>query len=151
MVERGGLLTAQGLDVGAAWGEGAAGAGFEGAATRTTASPVESESVEEIIGVLRDAGLPVVQAAESCRTLVDLTLAFTQYTAAFRILDEQTQAKDDRAWAVKYATLPAARFPLVHASAARLTELFRNDDEVFELTLATFLDGIEAKLQRAAR
>ncbi|GAA1932833.1 TetR/AcrR family transcriptional regulator [Streptantibioticus ferralitis] len=119
------------------------------AATRTTASPVESESVEEIIGVLHDAGLPVAQAAESCRALVDLTLAFTQYTAAFQILDEETQAKDDRAWAVKYATLPAARFPLVHASAARLTELFRNDDEVFELALATFLDGIEAKIQRA--
>ena len=119
------------------------------AANRTTASPAETESVEEIIGVLHRAGLPPVEAAECYRMLIDLTLAFVQSTAAFLILEPEVQAKDDAAWAVKYGLLPAERFPLLHAGSARLTELFRNDDEVFELVLATFLDGVGLKIERA--
>lgn len=119
------------------------------AANRTTASPAETESVEEIIGVLHRAGLPPVEAAECYRMLIDLTLAFVQSTAAFLILEPEVQAKDDAAWAVKYGLLPAERFPLLHAGSARLTELFRSDDEVFELVLATFLDGVGLKIERA--
>ncbi len=119
------------------------------AANRTTASPAETESVEEIIGVLHRAGLPPVEAAECYRMLIDLTLAFVQSTAAFLILEPEVQAKDDAAWAVKYGLLPAEQFPLLHAGSARLTELFRNDDEVFELVLETFLDGVGLKIERA--
>ncbi|MGW7002750.1 TetR/AcrR family transcriptional regulator [Streptomyces sp. NPDC054933] len=118
-------------------------------ATRTTASPAESKNVEEIIGVLHHAGLPVIEAAECCRMLLDLTLAFVQSSAAFLTLTPETQAKDDAAWAVKYGLLPADRFPLLHQSSPRLTELFRNDEEVFELVLATFLDGVALKIERA--
>jgi hypothetical protein len=119
------------------------------AANRTTASPAETESVEEIIGVLHRAGLPPVEAAECYRMLLDLTLAFVQSTAAFLILEPEVQAKDDAAWAVKYGLLPAEQFPLLQAGSARLTELFRNDDEVFELVLETFLDGVGLKIERA--
>jgi AcrR family transcriptional regulator len=119
------------------------------AATRTTASPAETESVEKIIGVLHHAGLPVIEAAECYRMLLDLTLAFVQSTAAFLTLDKEAQAKDDAAWSVKYGLLPAERFPLLHQSSSRLTELFRSDDEVFELTLQTFLDGVALKIERA--
>ncbi|QMU76449.1 TetR/AcrR family transcriptional regulator [Streptacidiphilus sp. PB12-B1b] len=119
------------------------------AAVRTTASPSETERVEEIIGVLHRAGLPPIEAAECYRMLLDLTLAFTQASAAFMILEPEVQAKDDAAWAVKYGLLPADRFPLLHAGSARLTELFRSDDEVFELVLQTFLDGIALRIERA--
>jgi AcrR family transcriptional regulator len=119
------------------------------AATRTTASPSETERVEEIIGVLHQAGLPPIEAAECYRMLLDLTLAFVQASAAFMILEPEVQAKDDAAWAVKYGLLPADRFPLLHAGSARLTELFRNDDEVFELVLATFLDGVALRIEQA--
>lgn len=73
----------------------------------------------------------------------------TQYTAAFSSLDPATQAKDEAAWAVKYRMLRERDFPLLHKSAERLTELFRNDEEVFELILATFLDGIAIRIERA--
>lgn len=120
------------------------------AAARTTASPAETSSLEQLISVLHRAGLPVVEAAECGRQLVDLTLAMTQYTAAFASLGPAVQAKDEAAWAVKYAMLPEAEFPLLHHSAPRLTELFRDDTEVFRMILATFLDGIAVRLERAA-
>lgn len=116
------------------------------AASRTAASKAETESVEQIIGVLHGAGLPVVQAAEVYRALVDLTLAFTQYSAAWSLLDPEYQGRDEQAWAVGYATLPADRFPLVHASADRLLELTRDDAAVFEYTLGLFLDGVQVRL-----
>jgi len=118
-------------------------------ANRTTASPAETSSVEEIIAVLHRAGLPPVQAAECYRMLLDLTLAFVQSTAAFQILAPEAQAKDDAAWSVKYGLLPAERYPMLHLGSTRLTELFRNDDEVFELVLETFLDGVALKIERA--
>jgi hypothetical protein len=83
--------------------------------------------------------------AESSR----LTLAFVQSTATRLMLEPEAQAKDDAAWAVKYGLLPADRFPLLHESSTRLTELFRNDDEVFELVLQTFLDGVAQRIEHA--
>ena len=120
-------------------------------ANRTTAGPTETRSVEEIIAVLHRAGLPPVEAAECYRMLLDLTLAFVQATASFLILGPEVQAKDDAAWSVKYGLLPADRYPMLHLGSARLTELFRNDDEVFELVLETFLDGVAVKIERAAQ
>jgi AcrR family transcriptional regulator len=120
------------------------------AAARTTASPAETTSVERIIGVLHRAGLPIIEAAECYRMLLDLTLAMTLSSASFLVLDEEAQAKDDSAWSVKYGLLPEDRFPLLHRSAPRLTELFRDDAQVFELVLATFLDGIALKIEKAS-
>ena len=120
------------------------------AASRTAASPAETTSVEQLIRVLHSAGLPVLEAAETYRALVDLALAFTQYTAAFALLDPEVQAKDERAWAVTYATLPEDRFPLLHESAPRLAELGRDDHAVFVFALDTFLDGIEVRIARHA-
>ena len=120
------------------------------AAIRTTASTAETASVERIIGVLHGAGLPVIQAAECYRMLLDLTLAMTQAEASFLVLDKESQAKDDAAWAVRYGLLPQSTFPLLHESAPRLTELFRDDNQVFELVLDTFLDGIALKIERAS-
>ena len=121
------------------------------AATRTTASPAEIRSVEEIIRVLHEAGLPVIEAAECYRMLLDLTLAFVQASAAWMTLDPEAQAKDDTAWAVKYGLLPADEYPMLHESSSRLTELFRSDDTVFELVLQTFLDGVALRIERARR
>jgi AcrR family transcriptional regulator len=115
-------------------------------AVRTTASPSETENVERIIGLLHHAGLPVIEAAECYRMLLDLTLAFVQVAATWLMLDPAAQAKDDAAWAVKYGLLPAEEFPLLHQSATRLTELFRDDDKVFELVLSTFLDGVACRI-----
>ena len=120
------------------------------AAVRTTASTAETASVERIIGVLHRAGLPVIEAAECYRTLLDLTLAMTQASASFMVLDAEAQAKDDAAWSVRYGLLPEDRFPLLHRSAPRLTELFRDDAQVFELVLGTFLDGVALKIERAS-
>lgn len=119
------------------------------AASRTSASAVETASVETMIRVLHEAGLPVLEAAEAYRALIDLTLAFTQCTAAFRLLPQEAQDQDARAWAVAYATLPEPDFPLLHESASRLSELNRNDDAVFDIALATFLDGVEMRVTRA--
>ncbi len=121
------------------------------AAARTTASPAETHSVEQLISVLHRAGLPVVEAAECYRALLDMTLAMTQYTAAFSILDRQAQEQDEAAWAVKYGMLPEDEFPLLHRSAPRLTELFRDDDTVFALVLDTFLDGVAVRIERARK
>jgi AcrR family transcriptional regulator len=121
------------------------------AAARTTASPAETHSVEQLITVLHRAGLPVIEAAECYRALLDMTLAMTQYTAAFSILDRSAQEKDEAAWAVKYGMLPEDEFPLLHQSAPRLTELFRDDDGVFALVLSTFLDGVAARIERARK
>ena len=115
-------------------------------AVRTTASPSETASVERIIGLLHHAGLPVIDAAECYRMLLDLTLAFVQVAATWLMLDPAAQAKDDAAWAVKYGLLPPDEFPMLHESSPRLTELFRDDDKVFELVLGTFLDGIAARI-----
>lgn len=121
------------------------------AAARTTASPAETSSVEELISVLHEAGLPVIEAAECYRALLDMTLAMTQYTAAFSILERSAQEKDEAAWAVKYGMLPEEEFPLLHSSAPRLTEMFRDDDGVFELVLSTFLDGVASRIERARK
>lgn len=117
-------------------------------AIRTTASPTESRSVEQIIGMLHQAGLPVVEAAECYRMLIDMTLAMVQATASWLLLDENARAKDDLAWVLKYGMLPAKEFPLLHESNTRLVELFRDDEEVFRLTLETFLDGVELRITR---
>ncbi|WP_084701359.1 TetR/AcrR family transcriptional regulator [Streptacidiphilus anmyonensis] len=119
------------------------------AAARTTASPSETGSVELLISVLHQAGLPPIEAAECYRSLLDMTLAMTQYTAAFSSLDRSVQEKDEAAWAVKYGMLPEDEFPLLHQSAPRLTELFRDDDQVFRMVLETFLDGVAARIARA--
>jgi AcrR family transcriptional regulator len=120
-------------------------------AARTTASPAETRSVEQLISVLHRAGLPVIEAAECYRALLDLTLAMTQYSAAFSSLDQSTQAKDEAAWAVKYGMLPEDEFPLLRRSAPRLTELFRDDAQVFRMILETFLDGVALRIERAQR
>lgn len=120
------------------------------AASRTAASASETASVERIIKVLHGAGLPVLEAAEVYRALVDLTLAFTQYSAAWSLLDREYQDRDEAAWTVTYATLPQDHFPLLRESAARLVELTRDDTAVFDFTLATFLDGVEARIARHA-
>ncbi|MBC3841606.1 TetR/AcrR family transcriptional regulator [Streptacidiphilus sp. 4-A2] len=65
-------------------------------ANRTTASPAETRSVEEIIAVLHRAGLPPVEAAECYRMLLDLTLAFVQSTAAFQILGRTRRPRTTR-------------------------------------------------------
>ncbi|MEZ0066227.1 AcrR family transcriptional regulator [Streptacidiphilus sp. MAP12-20] len=119
------------------------------AAARTTASPAETSGVEEVIAVLHRAGLPVLEAAEYYRQLLDLTLALTQYSAAFTCLGPDIHAKDEAAWAVKYGMLPEEEFPLLHQSAQRLTELYRDDTEVFRMTLETFLDGLAVRIDRA--
>jgi len=118
------------------------------AASRTAASASETESVERIIEVLHGAGLPVLQAAEVYRALVDLALAFTQYSAAWSLLDPEYQERDEQAWTVTYATLPEERFPLLRQSATRLVELNRDDKAVFEFALGIFLDGVEARIAR---
>jgi AcrR family transcriptional regulator len=120
------------------------------AASRTAASTSETTIVERMIRVLHEAGLPVVEAAEVYRALVDLTLALTQYSAAWSLLDLEYQERDETAWTVTYATLPADRFPLLHQSASRLVELNRDDTAVFELTLGMFLDGVEVRIARHA-
>jgi hypothetical protein len=117
-------------------------------ANRTTAGPAERRSVERIIGLLHRAGLPTVEAAECYRLLIDVTLALVQATASWMLLDEHARAKDDRAWAVTYGMLPAEEFPLLRASAPRLVELFRDDEEVFRLTLETLLDGVGLRIAR---
>jgi AcrR family transcriptional regulator len=118
-------------------------------ATRTSASPAETTSVEQMIRVLHEAGLPVAEAAEIYRALIDLTLSFTQCTAAFRLLPPEVQEQDARAWTVAYAMLPEAEFPLLHESVPRLSELNRDDDAVFEFALGLFLDGVEVRVGRA--
>jgi AcrR family transcriptional regulator len=118
------------------------------AATRTTATPAETTSVERIIAVLHHAGLPVVEAAELYRGLLDMTLAMTQCTAAWNLLPAEVQEQDARAWAVTYAMLPEEEFPHVRQSVPRLAELNRDDGAVFELVLDTFLDGVQARIDR---
>lgn len=120
------------------------------AASRTAASASETSSVEQIIGVLHGAGLPVGEAAEVYRALVDMTLGFTQYTAAWSLLDPEYQGRDEAAWTVTYATLPEDRYPLLHESAPLLAELTRDDTAVFEFALGTFLDGVEVRISRHA-
>ena len=120
------------------------------AASRTAASASETMSVEQIIGVLHQAGLPVTEAAEVYRAMVDMTLAVTQDTAAWSLLDPEYQSRDESAWAVTYATLPEDRYPLLHESAPLLAELTRDDTAVFEFALGTFLDGVEMRVARHA-
>ncbi|WP_194924670.1 TetR/AcrR family transcriptional regulator [Catenulispora pinisilvae] len=118
------------------------------AATRTTATPAETASVERLIAVLHHAGLGVVEAAEIYRGLLDLTLGMTQATAAFALLPAEVQEQDVKAWTVTYAMLPESEFPHVRQSVPRLAELNRDDDAVFELVLDTFLDGVQARIDR---
>jgi AcrR family transcriptional regulator len=120
------------------------------AATRTSATPAETTAVERMIAVLHEAGLPVVAAAEIYRGLLDLTLAMTQATAAFTLLPAEVQEQDAKAWAVTYAMLPESEFPHVRQSVPRLAELNRDDEAVFELVLDTFLDGVQARIERQA-
>ena len=54
-----------------------------------------------------------------------------------------------QAWTVTYATLPEAEFPLLRQSVPRLAELNRDDSAVFTLTIATFLDGVQERIERS--
>jgi len=119
------------------------------AATRTTASPAETASVERLIAVLHRTGLGVIEAAEIYRGLLDLTLAMAQATAAFTLLPAEVQEQDATAWTVTYATLSESEFPHVRRSVPRLAELNRDDGAVFELVLDTFLDGVQTRVDRA--
>jgi AcrR family transcriptional regulator len=121
------------------------------AATRTSATPVETTSVERIIAVLHRAGLPVIEAAEVYRGLLDMTLAMTQCTASWTLLPAEVQEQDAKAWTVTYAMLPEAEFPHVHESVPRLAELNRDDGAVFELVLDLFLDGVQTRIDGVER
>jgi AcrR family transcriptional regulator len=98
--------------------------------------PSERRISELALGLLREAGLTVAEAAQAFQ-------AIESYTAGASSIDAATVTDDGEAWRRAFAALPATDYPNL-SSAALL--LYRDDDAVFEFGLDLMLNAIEARV-----
>ncbi|WP_329561411.1 TetR/AcrR family transcriptional regulator [Kitasatospora sp. NBC_01266] len=119
------------------------------AAHRTSGRDNETRAVETILGVLRSAGFPDLEAVRAYHALVDQGLAFAALDAAVLALPAPALAADQDVWRARYARLDPADHPNIAATATLLAADMRLSGYPFALDL--LLDAIAARLPDRGR
>ncbi|MEW1655507.1 TetR/AcrR family transcriptional regulator [Streptomyces sp. NPDC093707] len=114
------------------------------AAHRTTGRLHEIAAVEAILGVLRGAGFPDLEAVRIYHAFVDQSLGFAALDAAALTLPAAAQTADLQVWPASYARLDATTHPHIAATAHLLTSDMRRSGYPYALDL--LLDAAEARL-----
>ncbi|MED7949867.1 TetR/AcrR family transcriptional regulator [Streptomyces sp. BE303] len=114
------------------------------AAHRTTGREHEMRAVERILGVLRGAGFPDVEAVRIYHAFVDQGLAFAALDAAALALPPAAQAADLEVWQARYGRLDASTHPNIAATAGLLAQDMRRSGYPFALEL--LLEAAAARL-----
>ncbi|MGW1537794.1 TetR/AcrR family transcriptional regulator [Streptomyces aureus] len=113
-------------------------------ASRVTGRPREIAVDETILGILRGAGFPDVDAVVVYHAFIDLTLAFAALDAGSLALTEQARAADEEMWRSTYAELPADTHPHIAATARLLAG--RMNHSAYPVVLDTLLNSAAEQL-----
>lgn len=87
---------------------------------RVTGRAHEIQAVENILGVLRDAGFPDAEAVRLYHVFVDQALAHGALDSASAAMPKAAREADAAVWRATYARLPADTHPHIAATARHL-------------------------------
>ncbi|MET9890279.1 TetR/AcrR family transcriptional regulator C-terminal domain-containing protein [Streptomyces sp. NPDC006465] len=113
-------------------------------ASRVTGRPREIAVDETILGILRSAGFPDVDAVVVYHAFIDLTLAFAALDAGSLALTGEARAADEEMWHSTYAELPADTHPHIAATARLLAG--RMTHSAYPVVLDTLLNSAAEQL-----
>ncbi|WP_328664120.1 TetR/AcrR family transcriptional regulator [Streptomyces sp. NBC_00328] len=113
-------------------------------ASRVTGRPREIAVDETILGILRGAGFPDVDAVVVYHAFIDLTLAFAALDAGSLALTDEARAADEEMWQSTYAELPAGTHPHIAATARLLAG--RMTHSAYPVVLDTLLNSAAEQL-----
>lgn len=118
-------------------------------AHRVTGRAQEIQAVESILGVLRRAGFPDLEAVRIYHAFVDQALAFGALDSAGTALPRTAREAEAEVWRGTYGRLPAGTHPHIAATAPHLVATMRSSSypAALELLLSaarTRLDHIRA-------
>ncbi|MFF3415813.1 TetR/AcrR family transcriptional regulator [Streptomyces sp. NPDC002698] len=117
-------------------------------ASRVTGRPREIAVDETILGILRGAGFPDVDAVVVYHAFIDLTLAFAALDAGSLALTDEARAADEEMWRSTYAELPAGTHPHIAATARLLAG--RMTHSAYPVVLDTLLNSAAEQLAWAS-
>lgn len=117
------------------------------AAHRTTGRANEITAVENILGILRNAGFPDPEAVRIYHAFVDQSLGFAVLDAAALALPSAALSADYQVWQASYARLDATTHPHIAATAHLLTADMNRS--AYPHALDLLLDAAEARLGRS--
>ncbi|MFD5639126.1 MULTISPECIES: TetR/AcrR family transcriptional regulator [unclassified Streptomyces] len=113
-------------------------------ASRVTGRPREIAVDETILGILRGAGFPDVDAVVVYHAFIDLTLAFAALDAGSLALTDEARVSDEEMWQSTYAELPADTHPHIAATARLLAG--RMTHSAYPVVLDTLLNSAAEQL-----
>ncbi|MFE2298619.1 TetR/AcrR family transcriptional regulator [Streptomyces sp. NPDC059445] len=113
-------------------------------ASRVTGRPREIAVDETILGILRGAGFPDVDAVVVYHAFIDLTLAFAALDAGSLALTDEARVADEEMWQSTYAELPAETHPHIAATARLLAG--RMTHSAYPVVLDTLLNSAAEQL-----
>ncbi|WP_416961534.1 TetR/AcrR family transcriptional regulator [Streptomyces sp. Agncl-13] len=113
-------------------------------AYRVTGRVYEIQAVEAILGVLRGAGFPDVEAVRIYHAYVDQALAFGALDSANTALPKAAREAEAAVWQATYARLPADTYPHIAATARHLVATMRHSS--YPAALDLLLSAAAARL-----
>jgi len=113
-------------------------------AYRVTGRVYEIQAVEAILGVLRGAGFPDVEAVRIYHAYVDQALAFGALDSANTALPKAAREAEAAVWQATYARLPADTHPHIAATARHLVATMRHSS--YPAALDLLLSAAAARL-----
>ncbi|WP_405952407.1 TetR/AcrR family transcriptional regulator [Streptomyces prunicolor] len=111
---------------------------------RVTGRVYEIQAVEAILGVLRGAGFPDVEAVRIYHAYVDQALAFGALDSANTALPQPAREAETAVWQATYARLPADTHPHIAATARHLVATMRHSS--YPAALDLLLSAAAARL-----
>ncbi|MEV5528310.1 TetR/AcrR family transcriptional regulator [Streptomyces prunicolor] len=111
---------------------------------RVTGRVYEIQAVEAILGVLRGAGFPDVEAVRIYHAYVDQALAFGALDSANTALPQSAREAEAAVWQATYARLPADTHPHIAATARHLVATMRHSS--YPAALDLLLSAAAARL-----
>ncbi|MGW3307339.1 TetR/AcrR family transcriptional regulator [Streptomyces sp. NPDC001073] len=111
---------------------------------RVTGRVYEIQAVETILGVLRGAGFPDVEAVRIYHAYVDQALAFGALDSANTALPKTAREAEAAVWQATYARLPADRHPHIAATSRHLVATMRHSS--YPAALDLLLSAAAARL-----
>ncbi|MFJ9373500.1 TetR/AcrR family transcriptional regulator [Streptomyces sp. NPDC101455] len=111
---------------------------------RVTGRVYEIQAVEAILGVLRGAGFPDVEAVRIYHAYVDQALAFGALDSANTALPKSAREAEAAVWQATYARLPADTYPHIAATARHLVATMRHSS--YPAALDLLLSAAAARL-----
>ncbi|WP_053745117.1 TetR/AcrR family transcriptional regulator [Streptomyces sp. NRRL WC-3618] len=111
---------------------------------RVTGRAYEIQAVETVLGVLRGAGFPDIEAVRIHHAFVDQALAFGALDSANAALPRAAREAETAVWRATYARLPADTHPHINATARHLVRDMRHSS--YPAALDLFLSAAATRL-----